>query len=387
MTHDADLPEPLVPAEVDLRGLEYMPLLGAKLFTSDFNLEASDAEFRAALTLWWAAWNQQPAASLPAGERSQAKLAGFEDETSAKWRKVRTRVLHGFVLCSDGRLYHPVLARQALIAWEKRGEEREERENEADRQRRSRAERKRMFAELRAVGVTPKWDIPMSDLRRIHAEAVPASEAPAAQPVTPPVTGHDTPPVTVTGHGEPSRPVTVTDTAKTGRDGTLEEEQHQGRADSAPPPRRARGPDDDPPRSDPTPAGRIGLALRRGGMPPTAFQPSDPRVIALAEEGYAEDQVEDVAREAVRKGKGFPWVVATLRGRRADAQAIAAAPGAAPAPDWRTDRNEVIRRGVELGLGPYAALDDRTGHAVPWDTYRRRVIAAHDAAARQGAPA
>jgi hypothetical protein len=33
--------------------------------------------------------------------------------------------LHGFILCDDGRLYHPFLCQQALIAWEKRVKDRE----------------------------------------------------------------------------------------------------------------------------------------------------------------------------------------------------------------------------------------------------------------------
>ena len=33
------------------------------------------------------------------------------------WSKVRDRALHGFVLCSDGRLYHPMLCREAVKAY------------------------------------------------------------------------------------------------------------------------------------------------------------------------------------------------------------------------------------------------------------------------------
>ena len=61
----SDLPEPMTPADCDLRGLEYMPLLGQHLFGSEFNARANDSEWRAGLTLWWAAWCQVPAASLP----------------------------------------------------------------------------------------------------------------------------------------------------------------------------------------------------------------------------------------------------------------------------------------------------------------------------------
>lgn len=370
MTTDNTLPAPLVPAEVDLRGLEYMPLLGAKLFSSDFDLEATDAEFRRALKLWWAAWNQQPAGSLPNSDRSLAKLAGFEDEKSPSWRKVRERALHGFILCSDNRLYHPVLAPQALIAWEKRGEVREVRENEAARKARERDDRKRMFAELRALGVVPSWKTSTGDLRQLYAQHV------TPKPVTP---------VTPTGHDDKSPPVTVTGTAKNGIDGNGIEREEGSAQSVRESPARAPAP---PVKPEPTPAGRIGLALRRGGLQPGQFQTSDPRVVALAEAGYTDEEVEAVAREATEKRKRFPWVVATLHGRRADARAITAGPAAAPPPDWRTDRHEVIRRGCELGIGPYQNLDHTTGRAITFDAYRRRVIEADDNARNTaGSPA
>jgi Protein of unknown function (DUF1376) len=196
-----ELPAPLVPAEVDLRGLEYMPLMGDRLFSSDFNLDADDTEFRVGLRLWWQAWKQVPAGSLPSEERRLCKLAGLE-EAPAKWKRVRHQALHGFVQCADGRLYHPIIAQQALIAWEKRAEHVADAAGAADRKRRDRMERKSMFDDLRAAGITPAWDIKKEDLRRLHSERVTA-------PVTPPVT--------VTGHDQVTPPVTVTVTAKTGR--------------------------------------------------------------------------------------------------------------------------------------------------------------------------
>jgi uncharacterized phage protein (TIGR02220 family) len=116
--------EPLVPADVDLRGLEYMPLFGNHLFGSDFNSHCSDAEWRAGVTLWWAAWNQVPAASLPNEDIALARLADLGRDVKA-WRRVKERALRGFVLCLDGRLYHRFLALQAIVAWEKRVKERE----------------------------------------------------------------------------------------------------------------------------------------------------------------------------------------------------------------------------------------------------------------------
>lgn len=119
-----DLPPPMTPADCDLRGLEYMPLHGAKLFASDFYARASDAEFRAGMSLWWEAWQQVPAASLPDDDVVLCRLADLARDIKT-WRKIKAMAMHGFVLCSDGRWYHEFLAQQALVAWDKRVKERE----------------------------------------------------------------------------------------------------------------------------------------------------------------------------------------------------------------------------------------------------------------------
>lgn len=325
----ASLPEPLVPAEVDLRGLEYMPLLGAKLFESDFNLNATDAEFRYGLKLWWKAWNQTPAASLPNSERAQAKLAGFEDERSATWRKVRAHALYGFALCSDGRLYHPVLAKQALIAWEKRLEDREERDNSTERKRRDRAERKQMFAALRIVGVVPAWDIPKGELRKLHAE-------------------HVTPPVTVTGPTPAARPVTVTDTAKTGRDGTGHEFNGDDPTRSSAASAAARVLDPPPPSVQPSPAGVICRAMRKVGI--ADANPGHPDLLALIAAGASLEEFEGAASTARDRGKGFAYAIGTLKRQRTDAAQTAQtfAKGAVPAaaPPSRAQQRENTMAGL-----------------------------------------
>lgn len=118
------IPAPLTPADCDLRGLDYMPLLGHHLFGSEFNARASDSEWRAAMTLWWAAWTQKPAASLPDDDLALCRLADLGRDLRA-WKKVKAMALYGFEKCSDGRLYHKTLAEQALIAWGKRLKDRE----------------------------------------------------------------------------------------------------------------------------------------------------------------------------------------------------------------------------------------------------------------------
>jgi hypothetical protein len=112
----SDLPAPLVPAEVDLRGYEYMPYYGDRLRGSGLNTRATDAEFRAAHNLWWSAWKEVPAASLPNDDIDLCKAADLGRDQQA-WKIVKAVAMRGFVLCSDGRWYHKVLGAFAIDAW------------------------------------------------------------------------------------------------------------------------------------------------------------------------------------------------------------------------------------------------------------------------------
>ncbi|MFG1184384.1 DUF1376 domain-containing protein [Xanthobacter aminoxidans] len=111
-----DMPAPLVPADVDLRDLPYMPVDIGRLFGSEFNGQANDAEWRAAVTLWLKSYHQVPAASLPSDDVQLARLAEFGRDVRG-WKKVKEKALWGWVRCEDGRIYHPVVAEKALEAW------------------------------------------------------------------------------------------------------------------------------------------------------------------------------------------------------------------------------------------------------------------------------
>lgn len=127
-----DLPDPMTPPDCDLRGSEYMPLHGHKLFSSTLYSESTDAEFRAALRLWWSAWQQCPAGSLPNSDAALALAADYGRDVKG-WQKVKKIALHGFVLCSDGRLYHPVLCEVAINSFSLRL--RSDLKRDADRER------------------------------------------------------------------------------------------------------------------------------------------------------------------------------------------------------------------------------------------------------------
>lgn len=127
-------PAPPVPADLDLYDMPDMPLDGARLRDSKLVLKASGEEFRAAVLLWGAAWRQIPASSLPDDEDELCAFAGLGRDLK-RWRKVRGWALHGFIKCSDGRLYHPVIAEKAISAYEGR---RREESNKAKTRRRVR---------------------------------------------------------------------------------------------------------------------------------------------------------------------------------------------------------------------------------------------------------
>lgn len=114
----SDLPEPFTPPDCDLRGYEFVPLFGQRLFGSRFYGLAlrNPRAGLSALKLWWEAWQQCPAASLPDDDYDLARMADFGTDVKG-WRAVREIALHGFVKCEDGRLYHSMLAKKACAVW------------------------------------------------------------------------------------------------------------------------------------------------------------------------------------------------------------------------------------------------------------------------------
>jgi hypothetical protein len=108
------MPAPMTPADCDVRSFPYMPVDVARLLESDlFGLSTGD-EFKAAFALWSRSWGQVPAASMPNDERLLARACGV---SVSEWRTLAPVALKGWDLCSDGRLYHPVVAEKALTAW------------------------------------------------------------------------------------------------------------------------------------------------------------------------------------------------------------------------------------------------------------------------------
>lgn len=210
----SELPNPLTPADCDLAGYRWMPLDVERVIDSDtFGLSTGD-EFKTAFRLWAKSWKQVPAASLPNDDRLLAHLAGIE---LATWRKRKEIALRGWILCNDGRLYHPVIAEKALEAMQRREDHADREENTQSRQQRLRERRKAMFEQLRRHDIIPAWDTKTAELERLVASL--GSPQPVTQPVTP-----ETPSVTgdvtesVTGDVTRDAPATAIEKDRTGQD-------------------------------------------------------------------------------------------------------------------------------------------------------------------------
>lgn len=108
---DERIPSPPVRPDLDVRSCSSGFILDVEaLLSSDLWALASPQEFRAAFALWCRAWMQIPAASLP---NSDSILASFCGVDLRKFSRMKQMALRGFVLCNDGRLYHPRLADDA----------------------------------------------------------------------------------------------------------------------------------------------------------------------------------------------------------------------------------------------------------------------------------
>lgn len=108
------LPAPLTPAGCSLQDFPHTPIFRSRLFGSSFHARTTDGEWRAGVTLWLKSWDQVPAGSLPDDDIELCRLAELGRR---QWAKAKAAAMRGWILCSDGRLYHPVVAQGIATAW------------------------------------------------------------------------------------------------------------------------------------------------------------------------------------------------------------------------------------------------------------------------------
>lgn len=119
------LPDPLVPADVDLRAYDWFPLKHKQLRRSTWWLRASDRAKAISVELWCASYEEVPAGSLPDDDMALSDAVGFGRRDLSQWLAVKDEVMSAWTLCSDGRWYHPTMADVANEAWQVRADKRE----------------------------------------------------------------------------------------------------------------------------------------------------------------------------------------------------------------------------------------------------------------------
>ncbi len=130
-------PLPFLPPDTDVRDLDGFMLNVERLLASELVAVGTTEECWAALMLWCRAWKQLPGGSLPNDDRILASFSG----AGKRWSKVRGMALRGFVLCSDGRLYHRYLCDEVRRAYDRKLSYQVKRET--DRQRLARWRKQR----------------------------------------------------------------------------------------------------------------------------------------------------------------------------------------------------------------------------------------------------
>lgn len=121
-----ELPEPLLPADVDLRDFPDMPFAVRRFRDSTLATAKPAEETLAALMLWSASWHQVPAGSVPSPDHELAPLAGY-GRGVRDFMRVKEGATHRMVLCADKRLYHPIVCAKAAAAWNGKLKERHKR--------------------------------------------------------------------------------------------------------------------------------------------------------------------------------------------------------------------------------------------------------------------
>lgn len=344
----SDLPQPLTPADCDLRGLPYMPLDVIRLLDSDMFAEATGDEFKAAVALWCKSWTQVPAASLPNKDKVLAHLSGNVE----KWKRIKTGAMRGWVLCSDDRWYHPVVAEKALAALPGREEFNSKKSAEAERKARERDDRKALFEALKRHGITPDWNVSTKTLRGMAAQYL-SQEPPGHVTDIERDMSHG---VTVSkGEGEKKGEGELTSNPPSSSQASTEVRE-------APPPSL---PPFEPDQLEPThsehnlPLGRnvqISMLLRAQGVIATSQNPIV--CVTWGQNPKVTDEVLNVAVMKARVAKPEPEEIPIKYLARIVEQELVRQAEPAPAPaapkqpgdDWFRSKAGIERKGRELGM-------------------------------------
>lgn len=234
--------------------------------------------------LRWYYANEKP---LPLEIKAIERLVRAQSKQERE--AVKTVLEEFFVQAEDG--WHQDRADNEIARFKESEPDRiAKRENEKERQRRSRERRKEIFEILRDRGIVPAYDAPMSELQTMLSRVT-------LKPVTRDATGTHTPDPT------PHTPIPV--------------DKHT----QYPPPEGVCV----------SPVGDCCKALVDAGIPATSINHGHPKLLALVEAGATVIEFSETARECVGKGNpGFAYVLGTMTKRREQVAATSLHKGAMP---------------------------------------------------------
>lgn len=354
-----DLPSPLTPADCDLRDFAFMPLDVARLRDSDLAALESPEACWAAVLLWSASWHQIPAGSLPDDNRILSQLAGY-GRVVKEWERVRDGALRGFIKCSDGRLYHPVVAEKALDSWKAKAQH--QWKKECDRVRKANKQREAEGKPLLPFPPEPSFDsvaIPKEE-KRIPPEK---TEIPAESK-------SDSDGKSDSGDGNPAENALKGEGEGQGEgqgQGEFKNLSHLSDSTVVNPETPPEGEEPGDERSTPARNVQIAVLLRKAGVKPFSF--AHPLAIEWGDNPKVTDELLTGALQQARDYK--PEGDISPNYLRPIVEQLLNPPPPAPAKPakqpqdswWQTDAG-IDRKGRELGMRPrgtesYADFKDR----------------------------
>jgi hypothetical protein len=116
-------PAPLVSPEISMGANDFFPFYFDRLRRSKWWRRASDVARARNVMMWGEAYKSTPAGSLADDDDDLAEAAGYGMDVPA-FLQHKAEIMAPWVMCADGRWYHPVVCEVVLETWERTSEKR-----------------------------------------------------------------------------------------------------------------------------------------------------------------------------------------------------------------------------------------------------------------------
>lgn len=111
----ASQPQPFIPTSLrSFKGMSYLPLYLQSLRENPLYEQSTGNQFKAAITLYMAAWESEIACSIPNAVPALERILKMDSNEFMECMRegqLKNGFMNGWILCSNNRFYHPDLAR------------------------------------------------------------------------------------------------------------------------------------------------------------------------------------------------------------------------------------------------------------------------------------